>query len=307
VAQCNDRTTACTSYAAECSPGTPVSDVKCYGDSADVFDQSSETISGTLYSVAPVAVDSCLYPAPTSGKDYVMSSSLYPQLYSQQGCGSQWSSAGSPMNYGGIQGNAQPVSDPLASVADPSGNGGAATECPGQSTVTTYATTTVTSGTLSPGVYSNTVIITGSVTLNPCQTAGVTTSPGIYVFKKGIEICPTASSTVTGTDVMIYNAAAPAASKSSSSSNAVGYCAVANGSSGTVPDGISIGGPTGAQVSLSGPTSGIYKGIVLFQDRAINLNIGLDDGWLHPSSNTYTPDGANITINGVVYDNSFTN
>ena len=318
VAQCNDRYDSCKNYP-QCATGTPTNNIVCYGDSADVFQNSTENITGTLYSVAPVATDPCFYPSPSSGNDPVMSSSQYASYYNTYGCGNQFSQATNAMAYGGIQGNAAAIGDPLASLADPSGNSGAATKCPGASSVSNYTTTTVGSGSLNPGVYTNTVTITGSVTFNPCQSNGSTTAPGIYVFQKGLEVCPTAGSTVTGSDVMLFAQNAPSSSYSDANSNSTGYCAPAGGANNTVPDGITIGGLAGSTVNLTAPDSGVFKGIALYQSRSVNLNIGLDDGWtttagsgggwcwFNCNTNVYTPDDATITINGVVYDNSFTN
>jgi Flp pilus assembly protein TadG len=326
VAQCNNRDDSCKNYS-QCSTGTPTSNIVCYGDSADVFQSATESISGTLYSVAPVPTDPCFYPSPASGNDPVMNSRTYSSYYSTYGCGSEFSQATNAMAYGGIDGNTSAVGDPLASLPDPSANSGAATECNGASSPTTYTTTTVTSGSLNPGVYSNTVTITGSVTLNPCMSNGSTTSPGLYVFKKGVEICPKANATVTGNDVMLFAINPPSSTFSDNGTSTTGYCAPASGASNTVPDGITVGGLAKSTVTLTGPDSGVYKGIALYQSRSVDANIGLDDGWTTTSGNgdcsgwwctgsgchyncnrnTYTPDDANITINGVVYDNSFTN
>ncbi|GEM_PF-3036819 len=303
VAQCSDRTNACTNYPT-CSTGTPVSNILCYGDSADVFEQSTETVTGTIYSVAPVAIDPCFYQAPTSGNAKPMTSSQYPLYYFTYGCGTQFSQAQNPMNYGGMQGNVTGITDPLANLPDPSNNSNAGAICPGQTSAATHSNILVSSGTMTPGVYTNTVVITGSVTLAPCQSNGVTTAPGIYIFQKGVEICPASGKTVTGSDVMLYNEAAPASTASNATANGTGYCASAEGANGTVTDGIEVGGAKTATVSLTAPTNGPYDGIALYQRRSTNLNIGMDDGWTHTSTG-YTANGANVTVNGVVYDNSF--
>ena len=319
VAQCGNRTNACNTYS-QCSSGTPTSNITCYGDSADVFQSATEDITGTLYSVAPVATDPCFYPSPTSGNDPAMTSTTYSSYYSTYGCGNQFSNAANAMEYGGIAGNSTAVGDPLASLADPSGNSGAATECPGASSPTDYSTSTFSSGSMNPGVYTNTVVITGSVTLNPCQSNGSTTAPGIYVFKKGLEICPASGDTVSGSDVTLYASQAPSNTYSNGSASNSGYCAPDQGPNSAVTDGITVGGASGSTVTLSASDTGVYKGILLYESRSTNENIGLDDGWFTTpgsqscffgfcwgSSNNYTADGANITLTGVVYDNSFTN
>jgi hypothetical protein len=303
VAQCNDRLNSCKNYPS-CLSGTPLNNIICYGDSADVFQQSSEAISGTLYSVAPVAVDPCFYPSPTSGVSYPMAAGSYPQYYYTYYCNSQFSTANNPVSYSGIQGNVAPIVDPLAALSDPSANGGVATICPGQTSVQTSAGGTFSSGTLTPGVYTSPVVITGSVTLLPCQSAGTTTGPGIYVFQQGIEICPTAGSTVTGNNVTLFSVAAPPSTYSNTKGSA--YCASARGPGGTVTDGIEVGGAPGATVNITAPSGGPFESIAFYQSRSNNFNIGLDDGWNY-SGGTYTANGASITINGVVYDNSYTN
>jgi hypothetical protein len=321
AAQCENRTVTCTAAnVSTCMSGTPVNNIICYGDSADVFESASENITGTLYSVAPVATDPCFYPSPMSGVDSVMSYSDYSSYYNTYGCSNGFSSAANAMAYGGISGNSKSISDPLANLADPSGNGGAATECPGQSTASTYTTSVYSSGNMTPGVYNNPVVITGSVNLLPCESGSTITGPGIYVFKQGIEICPASSSTVTGSDVMLFASAAPSSSYSNATANSNGYCVSAPGSGTTVTDGIHIGGMSGATVTLSAPDEGVYKGILLYQSRSTNLNIGLDDGYTNQPGvqtctrwgcstgpDTYTAEGATINLTGVVYDNSFSN
>ena len=308
VAQCNDRDDSCLNYS-ECNSGTPRNNIVCYGDSADVFQSASEAITGTLYSRAPVAIDPCFYVAPTSGAAYPMASSS--TYYNSYGCNGQFSSAFSPISYGAMAGNASALTDPLANLDDPSTNGDAATICPSQSAVSTNSGGIYSSGNLTPGVYTGTVTITGSVTFLPCQTSGVTTAPGVYVFQKGLEICPaTSGQTVTASDVMLYNQDNPPSADSDANPNSSGYCAAANGSSSSVPDGITVGGVTGTTVNISAPNTGAYQGIALYQDRGLNQNIGLDDGWTQSGTTqnpVYTADGSTINITGVVYDNSYTN
>ena len=303
VAQCNDRLNSCKNYAS-CQSGTPVNNITCYGDSADVFQKSSESITGTLYSVAPDAMDPCFFVSPSSGVSYPMTASQYPQYYNSYGCSSQFSTATNPVSYGAIQGNVAPIADPLAALPDPSANGGVATVCPGQTTVQSSSGGTFSSGTLTPGVYTSPVVVTGSVTFLPCQQSGTTTGPGIYVFQQGLEICPAAGSTVTANDVTLFSVAAPSSTYSNSSGG--GYCASARGSGGTVTDGIEVGGAPGATVNITAPSAGPFESIALYQSRSNNFNIGLDDGWTY-SGGSYRANGASITINGVVYDNSYNN
>ena len=96
--------------------------------------------------------------------------------------------------------------------------------------------------------------------------------------------------------------------------NPTTYGVVAYGDSTFVPDtsmtgtgnnfSLIIGGVSGAQVTLSGPTSGIYggakgtPGLALYQDPTTQGNFGFD---------AESGDAAIITIHGVVYDASLSN
>jgi len=90
---------------------------------------------------------------------------------------------------------------------------------------------------LSPGVYSGGI----SISSQP----GVTMLPGIYYIKGGGFQMSGSNSTLTGNGVMIYNAP---------------------GDDGKTGD-ITITG--GALVTLTPPTSGVYYGMTLFQDRTV--------------------------------------
>jgi hypothetical protein len=69
-------------------------------------------------------------------------------------------------------------------------------------------------------------------------------------------------------------------------------------------DSLMIGGVPGSSVTLTGPTSGAYggpdgdPGLVLYQDPNTQANDGFD---------AESGDGADITVNGVVYDASLSN
>ena len=48
IDQCNNRDDSCANYP-QCLSGTPLSNIVCYSDAADIFQSASESISGTLY------------------------------------------------------------------------------------------------------------------------------------------------------------------------------------------------------------------------------------------------------------------
>lgn len=91
--------------------------------------------------------------------------------------------------------------------------------------------------TLSPGIYAGGISIQSS--------ANVTLNPGVYIMKDGgFKVVGGAS--VTGSGVMIFNTVADYP-----------------GSTGNCDD-ISISG--GGTLTLSGPTTGVYKGMLIWQD-----------------------------------------
>ena len=96
------------------------------------------------------------------------------------------------------------------------------------------------SKTLSPGVYVGGIAISGTGTVN--------LDAGVYYLSGG-GLTATGSATINGTGVMIYNAP------------------------GSISDVVSLTG-TGT-VSLRPPTTGIYEGIVLFQDPTSSAPIAL--------------------------------
>jgi Putative Flp pilus-assembly TadE/G-like len=109
------------------------------------------------------------------------------------------------------------------------------------------------STTLSPGTYVGGVAISG--------TGSVTLSPGVYYLSGG-GLTASGSATVTGAGVMIYN------------------------SPGSIADVVSVTGA--AAITLSPPTSGIYQGITLFQDRTSSAPI------------SFTGNGG-MTVDGTIY------
>jgi hypothetical protein len=122
-----------------------------------------------------------------------------------------------------------PVPDPLAGLP-----------APDPSTLTVQSTSTLhLSGgsgtvTLNPGVYQGGISISGQ--------ANVVLNPGIY-YMAGGGFSSTGQGNLTGSGVMIYNAPTQTS------------------------EGISITGQ--GSVTISPPTSGIYKGITLYQDHSM--------------------------------------
>ena len=151
---------------------------------------------------------------------------------------------------GSLKAGAAAVADPYASIPEPSPSG------------TNYGNKTYNSdATISPGMYS-------SITIGPNAT--VTMQPGIYYL--GTEKSPgsglnfpappkgqTTAGTLQGSGVMIYNYS-----------------------------GDSISPQPSGSLNLSAPTSGPYRGIVLYQPRTSNQQIHIEST-------------ANITLSGALY------
>jgi hypothetical protein len=113
------------------------------------------------------------------------------------------------------------------------------------------------STTLQPGVYQ------GGISIS--TNAQVTFSPGIYILNGG-GLQVTGNAALTGSGVMIYNTGSPAGP-------------------------ISISG--NASINLSPPLAGVYQGICLFQDPAVNQTISLaGNGALSVSGQIYAPSAA---------------
>jgi hypothetical protein len=118
------------------------------------------------------------------------------------------------------------------------------------------------SGTLQPGTYVGGITVSGS--------SSVTLQPGLYYLKGG-GLTVTGSATVTGTGVMLYLTGINSTS-------------------------VSISG--NASVTLTPPTSGLYQGVVLFQDRTSNAAITISGkGVLNTTGTEYAP-GATVTLSG---------
>jgi hypothetical protein len=225
-----------------------------YADTVDDFQSSATVIHGQLQSVAAEPLDPCFYPAgPT-----MATCSTHTSEYIEYD--------------GGMVGGLPPAPDPLAYVPTPPQSAAA---CPPGGSPSVFSAAPA-SGMLQPGIYTNQVTLTGSATLADCGG-----QPGLYIFEKGLAVCPGSGATVTGRDITLY-----------SSGSSLNLAACGSGRVGHA-DGIHLGGL--GSVTLTGPSSGPYAHMLLYQDRNVPANIGLDD---------QTGDDATIQLTGAVYDNS---
>jgi Flp pilus assembly protein TadG len=121
--------------------------------------------------------------------------------------------------------------------------------------------------TISPGIYRGGISITGQ--------ANVTMEPGIY-YMDGGGFSMTGQGNLTANGVMIFNAP--------------------NQSS----DSINISGSNGGSVTMTPPTSGIYKGLTLFQERSATQNMAISGNGSFFVTGTFYAAGAlmNVTGNG---------
>jgi hypothetical protein len=120
-------------------------------------------------------------------------------------------------------------------------------------------------GTLQPGTYVGGITVSGS--------SAVTLQPGIYYLKGG-GLTVSGSATVTGNGVLLY----------------------LTGLTSTNATSVSISGT--ADVTLTPPTSGLYEGVVLFQDRTSSAAITIfGKGVLNTTGTEYAP-GATVTLSG---------
>jgi hypothetical protein len=112
--------------------------------------------------------------------------------------------------------------------------------------------------TLQPGIYTDRLTISGGAT--------VTFSPGIYVLNKGLDVF--GSSTINGADVMLYN----------------------------IGGQINISGDT--LVNVSPPSSGMYMGITMFQDRNNPTTVNLAGRAASLIAGTYYFPAAQVQLSG---------
>ena len=142
--------------------------------------------------------------------------------------------AGPGTNSGNITYNSPSTGDPLAYIPAPN---------PNSLTVQSTSQMSISSGsvTLQPGVYIGGISITG--------TAVVTLNPGIYYLQGGGFYISTPSDNeqdvLIGNGVMLYNA------PQSSTEDLIDF------------SNLNLG-----EIDLTAPTSGLYQGMLIFQDRS---------------------------------------
>ena len=152
------------------------------------------------------------------------------------------------------------VPDPLASLAPPDLNAlGISPDSGGTASNPATKTMSAGSATLRPGVYY------GGIELK--STASVTFQPGTYVMAGG-GLKLTGTGSVNGTGVMFYSTFDP------QHNSQAGACAASRFSG-------------GSSFVITGPTSGAYKDIVFWQDKAC--------------TNVFSMTGGNSGIAGIVY------
>jgi Flp pilus assembly protein TadG len=155
--------------------------------------------------------------------------------------------------------NASPVADPYVNLPAPPAS---SSNCTAQTTNVHYSGGQVT---LDPGTYCGGIQISGGTT--------VTFNPGNYVLLGGgLQVSGNGSS-LTGSGVMFYNTCNP----SPCSGGNAGYGSVSTS-----------GGTT---VNLSGETSGLYAGILFYQDRTVS----------GPNLNDTVSGNSDVTLTGVLY------
>jgi Putative Flp pilus-assembly TadE/G-like len=268
------------------------------------------------------------------------------------------------VDYDNINNTLPQITDPLLSPDAPPNPLVNMAPCPGSgaSAPQSFGDIPQDSTTLSPGVYTKPVELTGSVQFQDCPGG----YPGVYQFQQGLWINPQSSNDrVTGSNVVIATGApyrvagnvpgsgvgaafipdlnpdgtevggngAPClpsgtvASTASGGQNETGSSQCGGSSPATngvlayhdtpvssTPDSsmtgtgnnfsLIIGGVSGAQVTLTGPTTGGYgglhgaTGLVLYQDPGTQANYGF---------NAEAGDAADINVTGVVYNASLAN
>ena len=153
-----------------------------------------------------------------------------------------------------------PIPDPLASLAPPDFNIlGISIDSGGTPIKPALKSLSAGNTTLHPGVYY------GGIEIK--STANVTLLPGIYVLAGG-GLKLTGSGTIAGAGVMFYNTYDPQFNKNA------GACS-------------SINLRGSATFNFTGPTSGTYKDIVFWQDKACTVD--------------FTLEGGNGGVGGVIY------
>jgi len=285
-----------------------------------------------------------------------------PDPYNTASCGG----APTSLQYDQIFNNNAQILDPLlvkGGPDDPFGAGNNQALCPGEVTPPQRTPDLTVPGTvhLSPGEYRAPVIIAGrNIVFDDCAA---THYPGVFRFEQGLQLMPSRTQSVSGTNVMIATGAPVAIPGNVPGSivkgtfvqtitnglpepangapcyplavtNAFGkpeaealgsnlcggtsglsqgpyygvttyyqgctpHCTVNGGAVDptTIGTGTNFSAILGGQgtITISAPASGVYRGIALFQNRAIPANFGFD---------AQPDDSATVTLNGLVYNGS---
>lgn len=162
------------------------------------------------------------------------------------------------------------IPDPLASLPPPDFNIlGISIDSGGTPLTPKLKSLSAGNTTLHPGVYY------GGIEVK--STANVTFLPGTYVLAGG-GLQLTGSGTISGSGVMFYNTYDPQFNKNA------GACA-------------SINLRGSAHFNFTGPTSGVYKDIVFWQDKACTVDFSLEGGQGGVGGVIYVP-GGRVDISG---------
>jgi len=162
------------------------------------------------------------------------------------------------------------IPDPLASLPPPDFNIlGISIDSGGTPIKPSLKSVSAGSTTLHPGVYY------GGIEVK--STANVTFLPGTYVLAGG-GLKLTGSGTISGTGVMFYNTYDPLLNRNA------GACG-------------SINLRGSAHFNFTGPTSGIYKDIVFWQDKACTVDFTLEGGQGGVGGVIYVP-GGRVDLSG---------
>ena len=147
-----------------------------------------------------------------------------------------------------------PLPDPLGYLPAPNESGMAAGSCA--------------AGVCVPGIYSQRLSVSASVTLQP----------GVYVFRKGLALSGQAN--VTGTGVFIFNGCAVGAPAG---------CAATEGS-------FAVSGQ--AAINITPMTTGTYQGVVLYQSRTNTSSVSISGGSnvMSLSGVTYAPASNQVAL-----------
>ncbi len=259
--------------------GTSCSDNGTYTDVVDAKSGSTMNISGQFITASGSPFDGHF----SSGAGYVGGN----KAVGDYGGGNE-----TTITYGGglSTGNAY-YPDPLRWLTEPTSSD---TACPGSSaqgfTAASYGTVTLAPGTYSSGT-TKPVMFTGSVTLNDCGSS----VPGIYIFPTGAIF----EGNVTGSNVMLYSSGTYANTEKlvcTDSKNPQNGGAQTNepgigSTSGLTDFGFIFTGHTGS-VTLSAPNEGLYRNVVLFQQREAPALMGF---------RVCPGDSGNINLTGTVY------